>query len=90
MNGAAHLRLALQVHYTFSSDTNRRGDAGRLGEGCVAQVHHRQPVDLPHNFALRIDVEDLLVDRLANVFFDQVHPLLALSNAALHVSRRHM
>ena len=78
--GAAQLDLALDVDDLAVAQARGGGDARRLAEGEVAELEHRQAVDLADPLAVGVDQQVSAQDRL-------VHPL-AQAVGAVDLRRR--
>ena len=65
MNGSTQIRLALDIDDAVGPGTNRRGNASGKSVGQRSVDHHRQPIDLPDDFARRIDLNHAIRDHLS-------------------------
>ena len=79
VDAPGHVAFALHHHDAASTCGGDARDARRASEGAVAEVVHRERVDLAHTFAVRRDVDRAFLHRLLDTFRDQrgaVRPLI--------------
>ena len=89
MGPPGELGLALDVDQALRSQSHRRGHPRGPAERVIAQVDHRQPVDLPDLAPLHIDQQRAFFDQLANLLGDAVGPVDAVLQRLLDVERLH-